>query len=79
MPWCAAVATSKLPIAGSGLFACATKRPHQSATAASMGKTRPSKKAGNSVSSQSSRAKRRADLGMASIPLRISPTVSTLK
>src|SRR5882672_6825543 len=50
--WCSAVAARRLSTAGSVLSALACRRPHVSATAASIGSRRSPNQAGNSCSSQ---------------------------
>ena len=63
---------------GGGRPATASNRPQRPAPSVSMGSIRPEKNAGNPVSSQSSNLSLRLLLPRASMPLLISPRVSTL-
>jgi len=81
--WCAtAVAASNpstAPIGRPPLTRRAMMRPHDSATAMSTGRIRPSNLCGRSVRSHSSRRWRRRPGASRSTPARSSPSVSTLR
>src|ERR1700728_4578275 len=80
--WWIAVAASKASMADKGLpfiFATAAIKPQRSATAASIDRILPEKRACSSNSSHVSRRLRRLPCGSAAKPFRISPNVRTLK
>src|SRR5580692_7563907 len=77
-----AVAASKPSMADKGLpliFATAAIKPQRSATAASIDRILPEKRACSSTSSHVSRRLRRLPCRSAATPFRISPKVRTLK